>query len=294
MKTHINILISFGLITLMSLPSCKKKKLEEDTKEANTVVSQTNAKMENIFDDLYDQIDQAADQEEDLNKLEIGTWKHITSACATVTLDPVGPDFPKTLTVDYGSNCTGADGKVRSGQIVCTFSGPYNQAGTVINATLVNYEVDQYAVEGSKTVTNQGTNGQGQPYFSVVVADVVVSWDGYQVNWESSRTRTWTEGYDTGFWTWDSTANTIMGFNGITDDRYELTGSASGTGVNGITYSLSITSPLTWGWDCWWIKQGTISIVPGGWDGATVDFGNGTCDNDATLTVNGNTYDIQM
>lgn len=280
--------LGIGALALVSLSSCQK------VKKANLDASQTNARMENIFDDIYSQIDEAADTQEELNKVENGNWTLHTSACGDVTLTPLGADYPKTLTLDFGTECVGTDGRTRSGQIVCTFSGPWNEAGTVVNATLVDYHVDEYSVQGSKTVTNQGTNGLGQPYYSVVVSGVVVSWDNNQVSWESARTRTWTEGYDTHFWTWDSTNNTFLFFNGIIDDRYEITGTAAGTGVNGNSYDITVTSPLKWGWDCWYIKEGTITIEPENYDSGIVDFGDGQCDNDATLEVNGNVYNFQM
>ena len=286
--TKLKVFFGFGALALLTLSACQK------VKKANLDASQTNARMENIFDDVYSQIDEAADTEEELNKMSDGQWTLHTSACGDVTLSPLGPDYPKTLTIDFGNECVGNDGRTRSGQIVCTFFGHWNEQGTVVNATLVDYKVDEYSVQGSKTVTNQGINGLGQPYYSVEVEGVVVSWENNTVSWESSRIRTWTEGYDTHFWTWDTTNNTFLFFNGIIDDRYEVTGTASGTGVNGNSYSINITSPLKWGWDCWWIKEGTITIDPENFDSGIVDFGDGTCDNDATLEVNGNVYNFQM
>ncbi len=46
--------------------------------------------------------------------------------CAIYTIDDTIPgDYPKTLTLDFGTGCTSADGIIRSGKIVYVFSAPF-------------------------------------------------------------------------------------------------------------------------------------------------------------------------
>ncbi|MGC4056934.1 MAG: hypothetical protein QM743_02290 [Chitinophagaceae bacterium] len=89
--------------------------------------------------------------------------------------------------------------------------------------------------------------------------------------WTSSRTRTWTNG--------ESTKTRL-------DDVYSITGSGTVTRVDSSTFTGTITSPLIIATSCDWITQGTIEIVPSGTGKTrTLDYGSGTCDAVATLTV---------
>ena len=57
---------------------------------------------------------------------------------------------------------------------------------------------------------------------------------------------------------------------------------------------MSITSPLKRDLSCNWISAGTIELQPTGKPLRTIDFGTGTCDNQATVTINGTIYNITL
>ena len=83
---------------------------------------------------------------------------------------------------------------------------------------------------------------------------------------------------------------------GITDG----TGGTSGTRSNGETFSVTITNQLVrdfGGCDIGGKRpfiQGTFIYAPAGKATRTVDYGNGTCDLNATVTINGVTYNITI
>ena len=62
----------------------------------------------------------------------------------------------------------------------------------------------------------------------------------------------------------------------------------------GRNFDITITSPLIVALDCKWVKQGTFELVPEDLDTRTVDYGTGTCDNDATVTIGSRTYNVEM
>jgi hypothetical protein len=93
------------------------------------------------------------------------------------------------------------------------------------------------------------------------------------------RVRTWTTGYSTPM--------------NISDDEYSITGTASGINRRGNEYVHTITSPLIAKMNCRWIVQGIIEFVVNS-QTAVLDYGEGECDRIATLTVNGNTYTINL
>jgi hypothetical protein len=57
---------------------------------------------------------------------------------------------------------------------------------------------------------------------------------------------------------------------------------------------MNIVSPLIKSLDCKWIKQGTIHFQPSGKPLRIIDFGMGNCDDDATVTINNNTFNIKL
>jgi hypothetical protein len=78
------------------------------------------------------------------------------------------------------------------------------------------------------------------------------------------------------------------------DDAYEITGSGTVTRPNNTSFTMNITAPLLVALNCNWIKQGTVQITPANNVVRTLDYGSGTCDDQATLTVNGNTTNITL
>jgi hypothetical protein len=65
------------------------------------------------------------------------------------------------------------------------------------------------------------------------------------------------------------------------------------TGDTVVNYN--ITSALLVALNCNWIKEGTIAITPAGASSArTLDFGAGTCDDQATISYNGRTRSITL
>jgi hypothetical protein len=78
------------------------------------------------------------------------------------------------------------------------------------------------------------------------------------------------------------------------DDVYSITGSSSGTvyiGTNSFQWTATITQPLIHKFLCPWNVSGAIEITSANAK-STFDFGDGTCDRKASLTINGNIFEI--
>ena len=214
----------------------------------------------------------------DALKLSDAAAKDGELPCAvSVALDTVS--VPHTLLIDFGTtNCMGTDGRNRRGRMTVTFTGRYRDPGTVITITPEDYYVNDYRLQGVKTVTNAGLNGEGQPFFSVSVNGTVTAPDGAWTSTHSyQRTRTWIVGSDT---------------PQLLDDVYLITGNGTGISRNGSTFSLLITTPLRVEVGCPWIVSGVLQIIPATLETRTVNYGNGACDSQLTVTVNGSTFTI--
>ncbi|MBK7884406.1 MAG: hypothetical protein IPJ81_11930 [Chitinophagaceae bacterium] len=74
----------------------------------------------------------------------------------------------------------------------------------------------------------------------------------------------------------------------LLDDIFSMTGNHTVSNATGASRTSVITQPLQKKTICESIDKGTITIQ-GPNHTAVIDFGNGTCDNVATISINGNT-----
>lgn len=263
-----------GLVVALSTAGCRKEK------DTDTQAAYSNSTAENYFNDAGKMVDNAAQTSKYLDPT---STINSNVTCPVITIDhPDSVTWPKTVTIDFGSsNCYSWGSVPHRGKIIATFSGPYRMQGTVITINFDEYYRNDNKIEGTKTVTNAGTNGSGQMYWNVqVVNGKITRTDNTYMTWNSTRTRTWIQGQNTvGDWS---------------DDAYNITGSATGTSFTGNAFSAAITNALLIEWGCRWIKSGTIEITPSGLKTRSIDFGSGTCDDQATVTINGNVYNITL
>lgn len=254
------------LLSLVILSACRKEKEPRDNDLTSAL---DNRIAEAAFNDMLKQADDAAKD---------GGLRELMDPCVVeLTIDTTS--MPRTLLIDFGTvNCTSQDGRQRRGKILVTFTGPYRAPGTVITITPQGYHVDDYLIQGTKTVTNLGLNSNGQTHFSVVVSGTITAPNGgWTSTHQAQRVRTWIAG---------ETTQTPW------DDEYLITGSGSGVNRNGIAYTLLITQALHVKIGCWYITAGKLEITPQGKPTRYIDFGNGNCDAGFTVTVNGVTYTV--
>lgn len=261
-------LFLFGTLAL-TLGACRKDK--DEPIDFDYTSASDNARAEDYFNDMLAEADDAAKSN--------GLRSAMDGCDPVITIDTVA--VPHTMLIDFGSvNCEGANGRLRRGQILVTFTGPYRDPGTVITITPQDYYVNNNHVQGVKTVTNMGVNGDGHTYFNVQVDGTVTAGDGsWTAEHHATRVRTWIEG--------EGTAS-------VFDDVYLITGSGNGINRNGVAYTLNITSALRIAIGCPWITAGSLEITPSAQATRYVDFGSGSCDATVSVTVNGTTFTFIM
>ena len=260
--------------------SCEKE--ASDLTDDEIAIAEDDALAENLFDDIFD-VALAAELLVD-GQIYNGTLKSsvVSDSCPNVTVDhPDSTYWPKIITIDYGDGCTGFYEQTRSGKIIIQVTGRYRAEGTSRTITLENYYINGIHIEGTKTVTNDGENESGNICYSVeLTSGRITTPDSIVITRESVRTREWVGGSDTWWNIWD--------------DVYFITGQTTGTNFRGVAYSRTIVTPLEWAATCRFIKSGSIDIVVGENDPITLDFGNGECDNEATVSRNGETKTILL
>ncbi len=294
MKMTLNLstwLLACSLIGALTLSSCKKEDSMNTTTPATEAtelvatqeISKQEAETEAQFDDVFNITASMNSSEvgEDLGMsanvsglFELGsTTTSNTARCFTITVVPNIPHvFPKTVTIDFGTGCLGRDGKFRKGKIISIYTNPMVVPGAKVSTTFIGYHVDSFKIEGSHITENTSTsNMQG---WKVVVIN------GKVTNTNTNRWRNWNSIKNVLQITGNGTPSFPL------DDIYKITGSAAGSNSGSHTWASVVVEPLIKKFTCPWIVQGTVRLVRDGRP-ALLDYGNGNCDNQAIIYING-------
>lgn len=263
-------IIILGLV--VSFTSCKK----DQTLEGDTSASSEDAFASMVYDNVSNIADEAYSEKEN-NFKSTEQERLFLGDCVEISLDTLSD--PHALIIDFGDeNCLCNDGRYRRGKIIVSFTGRYRHPGTVITHSFDEYFVNDNKIDGSKVVTNMGFNEEENMYFDIQVVGIIYKANnGGTVSWNSSLQREWIEGRDT-FTRWD--------------DVYLIIGEADGIRANGNTWEREILNPLRKELACRHISSGTIEMRPQGQAVRLLDYGNGECDNIATVLIDGVTYTI--
>ena len=169
---------------------------------------------------------------------------------------------------------------VRSGKIIVTLSAPRREVGSVRSLTFEEYYVNGARVEGTKTVTNLGPNGNQNTVFSVVLSGGKITFaDEKTITREFDREREYIAGYDT----WNPW-----------DDRCLITGMATGTNLDGLAYTHTVTNALEWQASCRFLVRGSVTFSIEGVEPFVLDYGAGECDAYATLSRGDDSREITL
>lgn len=191
--------------------------------------------------------------------------------CATVTITPV-TGFPKTIVIDFGISCT-YNGVTRSGKINVTLTDSVRKSGSIATMTFTNYFVNLYKIEGTYTWTNTST-ANTRSWTRVTSNGKITAPDAKYWLHEGTRSVTQTGGV--------GTATVLDDIFSVTSGTHTVTNSAN------ISRTCTILEALQRKVACANIDKGKIK-VQGPNHYATIDFGDGTCDNLATLSIDGRT-----
>jgi hypothetical protein len=274
-KVIFSLLVLFAVVFFIA--ACKKTS-DDSTPPGNSAKSATdNALAENLYNNVKDWSDQAM---AGVTLKSTLTDTVFMGTCVLATLDTTASTW--VLTIDFGAtNCLCTDGKNRRGKIIAVFTGPYWYPGTVITYTFDNYFVDDNQLLGTKIVTNKGLNNLSHLWWEITEnGSVIKANNGGTITWISTKQLEWTEGMNTIPVWWD--------------DVYQLTGEAHGINSAGANYQYNITTPLKKKLNCQWIVSGVLTLQVTGLPLITMDYGDGTCNNNADIIINGVTYPITL
>jgi hypothetical protein len=273
MKNKLITGMSAIILLAATFTSCKRNNVLVDELQTTAEISEQQAKTEYIDADTDGITDESA--------AKMGLWggngcntpnfMNWNGGCAVVT---TSGNFPaKTITVDFGTGCTNAKGVTRKGIINILLTDSIQNSGAVATITFNNYFVNGFKRDGTVTRTNTSVAGSGIRSFNRTVTNGQITSPAGLV--------------------WTRTCNlNILQTAGmstpcdLSDDIYNITGTRSTTNAAGKMRTATTQTPLQRKMNCANIDQG-ILLITGPNHTATIDFGNGTCDNQAVITVNG-------
>jgi hypothetical protein len=261
------------LAITFSLTSCKKNKADTvDEIETTFEITENQATSDNIDQDVGDVTEESAARNGLLgfgNACGSPTFPNWIGTCATVT---VAGNFPaKNIKIDFGTGCTGLNGKVRKGIINILMTDSLYKSGSVATITFDNYFVNGYKREGTIVRTNTTVVGSGtRSHNRTVTNGKVTAPDG----------RTWTHSCNLNI---KQIAGVLTPCDWM-DDVYTIEGTRTATNAQGNTRTSTTQTPLQKKVSCSNIDQGILKIQ-GPNHFALIDFGNGTCDNLATISI---------
>lgn len=274
------IVCTTGLILLFAFGFTSCEKSSDSIPELS--IAGDDALSSLIFDDSFLEVEDAMESMETI--IYDGEKKSVSAeTCKIITIEH--PDdstfWPRTIIIDYGEGCIGLNGRVRSGKIIVEVNQAYKNEDYYRKVSFEDYYVDGYKIEGNKTVENEGLNENGNMIFSISLENgKITTPEGQEMTKTFNRMREWINGMDTPRIRWD--------------DEYFVTGSASGINREGIIYTRTITSPLLVSLNCPWVRSGIVEIEAEDRETAVLDYGDGSCDRFAIITVGEESRTIKL
>ena len=288
MKSKILILgVVFSLITI----SCSKKE-ENDTTTITADEASVNAKIDIANDDVARLVEEQLTTNDGVSGRMAAAASSLPT-CATVTRVPadntsiaVGDLITKTI--DFGTaGCALSNGNILKGKIVISFNYQPNATSHTVTYTFLDFYHNGRKFNGTKTFVRTMVGATAtMPAHPLVIMNMDMTMtlpDGRVFTRIGTRTREITAGYDTPLI--------------LNDNVYSVTGSWTTTYPNTTVQTSVITSPIIVKLGCTPLNsplsQGVITFTRNS-RVATLDYGNGSCDNTAIFTINGNSYTIVL
>jgi len=306
MKLTRNLTILVILMFLISgviFNSCKKELSNDPTEDATAsqMSSEADAESEPIFNEVFDNV---MGVNTDVGIGGVGVFGQMfpgaigqtarVNACPNVTITKLSSTdpFPVRIVMDFGTGCSGRDGRNRSGKIISVYTNRLIYPGAKATTTFENYKIDSILVQGTHIITNLATSGTTNytlfKWKAVVEGAKLIKPNGNYEEWNSTKTITQIEG----------TSTPLLPL----DDIYKIEGAGNGKVKKGdrlVAWNAEITEPLIKKFTCRWIVKGVIKIVrltlssTSPWVGV-LNYGLGDCDKKAVITINGVPHEITL
>lgn len=241
-------------------------------------VAQAIADGDEVAEGITDLVDQLYVEDGMMgNRMEFSSFFPI---CGIRTVKWDTAELMKTVTIDFGDGCTLANGNIVKGKVIIVFNKNRDLLLHTITVSYNNFYFNNKKVEGTTFVERLLANANGNLQSTVKIDLKITFADGLFIERKSERVREMIAGSDTlGIWG---------------DNVFLVTGKWTTVFRNGDIYKGEIIIPLRREMSCQFLVSGSIKVQRNDRI-ATIDFGNGACDNKATFTNdNGDVKEILL
>ena len=281
MKTKI--VSGIAIVMLSFFISCDSTNDGNDNNPALTAKDiAVNSKIDVAIDDVVYIVEDQYTAQQSISNRSSTASKSILPTCATFTTVLV--DGTWTRTIDFGSTgCTLPNGNVLKGKIIISFSNDFTSKSRTLSYRFVDFYHNGKLLQGNKSITYESKSTEllatEHPVMTFTVDMKITFDDGKVYSRTGTTVKETIEGNETPL-NWE-------------DNVFLVTGNSATSLANGDTVTTVITTPLRYITSCKlpFPVSGIVSITKNTSVG-TLDFGDGKCDNLATLTIDGVTKDI--
>lgn len=275
MKTYAKKTTLFSiLLSGLLLFSCSNNDDSDDNNEINFSAENTAraAQTDNVVEGSFNIMEAGYVEAEEGRSNSVSLFP----ACATIEIMPNGNGG--MIVIDFGESCTLNNGANVSGRIEMDY-GPLDGGTRTINYSYEDFTYNNNAVSGGGQIVRQIANQNGNPQSSATET-IVVSFPGTDVTAtrDGSRVIEWVEGVGSGTWV---------------DNVFNITGNWNTELSNGFSRSGEVTQALVKKLSCIYLVSGVLEIQQEGLTGS-IDWGEGNCDNQATLIFIGQQFPIVL
>jgi hypothetical protein len=268
---RLNILFWAGIFSLVIL-SCQKNEVESSV---NDNIIEHEIEIENLMADLDAFSEELIDNQLGLLKSATTGVNDDEDTCPVITW--YRNSEPRKMIIDFGSECEGKDGKTRSGKIIISSSSFENMSATRTK-TFENFSVNGWSIEG--VITKKVTLIlEEKTRIAEVVEELTLTSEGKA----GTRTGTMARKHEMGE-IHDRSDNVISSWGEVVTQWQD---------GKTVAKTISEDNPLIFLHSCRQIVSGILAVTSGEnlW---SIDYGQGDCDNMATLIRNGVEREIQV
>ncbi len=263
----INILLASAILIF----SCKDENTLENLNQRNLQASQDYLLIEKTIVDIEREIEHAF--------ISTQTTKDLPNYIS-LNNDTSNQD---TLIVNFGDENFLHLGHIKRGEINIIYNQFLYNSGAIINTTFTDFYINNNLVQGTITLENNGFNENSNLEFKLSVNNLSLNTENGIINLTGEYSKELKNGYSTQY--------------DYIDNLYHVIGSAEGNSVNNNSFSVVITDPLKYDLSCFEsssciISQGIVSISPSIYSERTLDYGEGACNCDISVSAGDETYPL--
>lgn len=274
--------LPFLAMIALTMMSCSNEDVEESTDSTSQAVEDIEIlaeiqSMTEVLDDMSEVIGIEMDQSKQFNtdaskSLQDGPY---FSSCVSRTVVLEGSDI--NISLDFGSGCEGPHGNILAGVIRLDIK-LVSTDEQLVTHSFEDFSVNGRTIEGSMTRNRIRSNNDGYPEVQTS-KDISILWnENTTFNRVGQTKRIWVSGNDTRSWG---------------DDVFLTTGNWNVLKNGVLQRSVTITKELRREMSCRFLVSGTMDIE-GSVGSYILDFGDGTCDDVAVVTIGEREQEIQL